>query len=789
MTESAEPLALVPLSNATGSPSTFSQQGTIDWTALGRMQLSASVAIVGRLAAAGIESLTVAVGQILCNRVPIGAHGEKVLMESMGKLKSFSAFGDVVWFGIGIRHVLRSLVHTSQGASCVALCAALAECHSRKASALVLYEMAKRSGSPQELSPSVSQWEAMIKTCASIFTPSTFGIRVQQLLRLGGYNITLSEASDPRDIADALFAVGSVATGEIASVKISGVASCVWVAAYADYVLGMRVHMESDTGSVLWMNYSEPKGSAQVIVTVGVSEPQGTAVATSQSISRTVFVKGGQTFICQMLGLPDDHAPFFIGGRTHWGSVLVELMGEEASVFRSSKEDSRCSRNPEDSGHRENQPLHKRDILECLAEMIVATACYALRSSPLYTSRADFYESFITNVPEFRHLKRMLETTENRLLDKLDDDRTVLQIYVLAEYQLGIHCRCPEHALFSRCQVCPVREHCLTRYAQYFILLANLRRRLVMETPFHPSVAGLRLLFRMFQPYKSSMKAHFGIPGHLKNTVWIDGLRRAKKVALEQPSLLEWISDPESINLQRVIACFSGHEPKTWEKKDEISARSDGKIYCYIHTLREVSEQVETMYQIHVGAGSIYSNHRPYTVILDKDHSAKTNMKYNWPSVEECTGFSSLWQDTSSHLTLRAFAEESDQLRFWYTIFGNGRDISFSPGQFFKNICKATQWRGYYLANHKIMDSISLPPYTYEQTCLIVCGEGRLQPGLDSENIVLRPHQGNTLGKCVVLTLMDGRISLLRSKDDLEAVLKIQHSIRPSGGARSILLS
>ncbi|CAD6569916.1 MAG: hypothetical protein ASARMPRED_003311 [Alectoria sarmentosa] len=234
MAEPAEPVALVPLSDTTGSPSTFSQQGTIDWTALGRMQLSASVAIVGRLAAAGIESLTVAVGQILCNRVPIGAHGEKVLMESMGKLKSFSAFGDAVWFGIGIRHVLRSLVHTAQGASCVALCAALAECNSRKASALVLYEMAKRSGSPQELSPSVSQWEAMIKTCSSIFTPSTFGIRVQQLLRLGGYNVASDEASDPRDIADALFAVGSVATGETACIKISGVASCVWVAAYAD---------------------------------------------------------------------------------------------------------------------------------------------------------------------------------------------------------------------------------------------------------------------------------------------------------------------------------------------------------------------------------------------------------------------------------------------------------------------------------------------------------------------------------------------------------------------------
>ena len=284
------------------------------------------------------------------------------------------------------------------------------------------------------------------------------------------------------------------------------------------------------------------------------------------------------------------------------------------------------------------------------------------------------------------------------------------------------------------------------------------------------------------------MKAQFGIPGHLKNPVWMDGRRRIKKVALDQPSLLDWKSDPESIHLQRGIACFSGFEPKTWDKNDEISARSDGKIYCYTHSLTEVSEQVETMYQIHVGAGSIYSNHRPYTVILDKDHSAKASMKYNWPSVEECAGFSSLWQDTSSHLTLRAFAEESDELRFWYTIFGNGREISFLPGQFFQNICKASQWRGYYLATHKIMDSISLPPYNYEQTCPMVCGEGRLQPGLNFDNIVLRPHQGNTLGKCVVLTLTDGSISLLRSKDDLEAVLKIQYNIRPSVGARSTLL-
>ena len=71
----------------------------------------------------------------------------------------------------------------------------------------------------------------------------------------------------------------------------------------------------------------------------------------------------------------------------------------------------------------------------------------------------------------------------------------------------------------------------------------------------------------------------------------------------------------------------------------------------------------------------------------------------------------------------------------------------------------------------------------------MVCGEGRLQPGLNLGNIVLRPHQGNTLGKGVVLTLMDGTVFLHRSKDDLEAVLKIQYDIRHPVVPRFILLS
>ncbi|CAD6569918.1 MAG: hypothetical protein ASARMPRED_003312 [Alectoria sarmentosa] len=278
------------------------------------------------------------------------------------------------------------------------------------------------------------------------------------------------------------------------------------------------------------------------------------------------------------------------------------------------------------------------------------------------------------------------------------------------------------------------------------------------------------------------MKAQFGIPGRLKDHDYVSRDDGVEKVPLSEPDPLKKMLHPEHILLDLhfrcVIACFSGFKPQTRENSDEISARSDGKIYCYIHTLTELADDVEIVSRIHVGAGSIYSNHRPYTMILDRDRSNKARMRYNWPSVEECTGFSSIWQDTSSPLTLQAFAEESDQLRFWYSIFGNGREVSFSPVQIFKAICKATAWRAFSNRSRESITSTVLLSYTYEQTCLMVCGEGKLQPGLNRENVVLRPHQGNTLGKCVVLILTRGKVWLLRNKDDLETALKIEYANR-----------
>lgn len=81
-------------SNQSGA--NFTQQGSLDWVALGRMQHSTSVAILARLSKDGIDPLTLAVGQSMCLRLPIGSHGEKVLRESMTRLTAKSIGADLI---------------------------------------------------------------------------------------------------------------------------------------------------------------------------------------------------------------------------------------------------------------------------------------------------------------------------------------------------------------------------------------------------------------------------------------------------------------------------------------------------------------------------------------------------------------------------------------------------------------------------------------------------------------------------------------------------------------------
>ena len=115
-------------------------------------------------------------------------------------------------------------------------------------------------GSPQDLSPSFQQWEALVKVCSSVFSQSTLGLRIHQLLKLGGYVRTngAEGVGHPQDMAEVLLAVGRVASGSLKEISIRGGSGCSWIAAFADQVLGLKVAVRSDEGTMLWTNLMGP---------------------------------------------------------------------------------------------------------------------------------------------------------------------------------------------------------------------------------------------------------------------------------------------------------------------------------------------------------------------------------------------------------------------------------------------------------------------------------------------------------------------------------------------------
>jgi arabinogalactan endo-1,4-beta-galactosidase len=95
-----------------GSSDAFAQQGTVDWTRLSRSTVNFTVEILARLSKAGVEPLTVAMGQAIFSGFNLDPEGQKRFSDTISRLKAFSSYGNVMWFGFGVKHIVRTLSET-----------------------------------------------------------------------------------------------------------------------------------------------------------------------------------------------------------------------------------------------------------------------------------------------------------------------------------------------------------------------------------------------------------------------------------------------------------------------------------------------------------------------------------------------------------------------------------------------------------------------------------------------------------------------------------------------------
>lgn len=305
-------MEMVPAGNDVG----FANQGTIDWTQLARSTVQFQVSILARLAAADISPMTLVVGHGICSNFTMSHKGRMRVLEGLEGLHSTSALGKVIWFGLGVQHVVRRLAETDQGVTLITLCGSLSAVLSPNTSAAILMALCQESGAPEELRPSPQQWKNLLDVCSPALRPTQFARIAEKLMSFA----TLQqehEAYDHNDIADALSAIGRLSTGALQSITLAGGRPCGWLAALGHHFFGLDVQIRTADGITV---YDSAKHGSSVQIRVLYGQHDGNVVDLA---STTYFIRSSHSFFTSRVERLDS----IISGTLPWDCCLSSAFG------------------------------------------------------------------------------------------------------------------------------------------------------------------------------------------------------------------------------------------------------------------------------------------------------------------------------------------------------------------------------------------------------------------------------------------------------------------------------
>ncbi|KAM0798820.1 hypothetical protein BDR22DRAFT_355050 [Usnea florida] len=311
--------ALVPAS------SNFQQQGTVDWVELSGRSVNFSVAVLARLSKAGIDPFTLQVGRAICNNFSLDPIAQQRISEAIQALRKFGSYGDVIWFGFGIKHVVTDLAETEQGLTLVALCAALSSTYDSLYGARVLRELCGLCKAPQAFSPAIRQWKILVELCSSIFNVGHFALLLDGFRRLvsGEHNTPVLIANKyptaSSTLAEAIITIAQLTTKRLVSATFTGGFDCIWLAAVAESIFSLDVVISKSADTQLYRSRSLDQQPPQlsILYTEKLTDSQDQRVVSEKTTLirsvRTLFVhEGGDASY--------DPSPF--NWRSSWSTIL-----------------------------------------------------------------------------------------------------------------------------------------------------------------------------------------------------------------------------------------------------------------------------------------------------------------------------------------------------------------------------------------------------------------------------------------------------------------------------------
>lgn len=314
---------------------TFQQQGQVDWVAASRTTVSFSLEILKRISDADIDAYTLVVAQKVMHQFHMPVIGQQRVQDAIKQLRSTSSFGDVIWFGFGVKHLVRSLSQSDDGMACLALFGSLTEVFSPEVSALVAYELSKLLY-PGEKLPAVSQWQRMLAVCSGILATSNFPLIAEHFLGLAGNRrAALSKGrlinkaprvmGDIGDFAQALHAICLVTRdAEQRSVTIVGGPSCGFLAAFAYWFLALEVEIRYiDSSEVLYASKLDCEPHIIILYDKAIGQGQGLAAQISE---RTYIVREVDRGLFTRV---DDRHVLYYGGRVQSDHAIRSAFGDQ----------------------------------------------------------------------------------------------------------------------------------------------------------------------------------------------------------------------------------------------------------------------------------------------------------------------------------------------------------------------------------------------------------------------------------------------------------------------------
>jgi hypothetical protein len=734
----------------------FVQQGQVDWVAFANSTISASISVMQRFSAAGVQPVTVAGGLALGSRFELGHKGAQKMDVALKDLSGVFGYDKLLYYGFGYRSFVNILTETKVGVNLVALCACLVDMHGVHITADVLAALWKLEAFPEQFEPAISQFNALATACAGVVAATTFGqigdIMLGDLRKLipGKSIITglpMGSISNADDIAKALHGLFQISRNTLEYIEVVGGANCSFIGAFAHWLLDLTVHVEDDAGTPIHQNTLDREKAQVRIRYCSLDRP-----STELHIASTTYVLGNHYEM--LIHTPwEDELSLLVRTswdgcleRVYWSSIrrlkslsriLGEFLGSAARIFAA------LARGEADVGD-----FSREDF----AEFVDGT----------------YGHGFVKSVEKiFPELGRLNDLGSVMLEASNTPFRQALSNLQMAIDSLMRLCEC------GICKSLTSRRHTDTRDAledtncilvttMTITSLVRLVAGLERNDKISPTIAGLQQFYRQCLGRLELSWRTNGSPPAVQDALGLlvnrNDLSRTPHHSLTPAYLMA-----------DVQCLFTGCRPTEDEiqRNNYRTAFSYNGVCCYLEALRGLSSNAAVLRRIHVRPGRIQRGDREYTTVWDCAPAPQSQLPTATLEIKSVAVPSESRHDRIDVKALVTEVAGGGQLIFYYQAMFQGARVRIRPGMFTQRVLEHS-------------GLITCDKRTCNRDLVFPCRV--IREGWDIEehwktsgqptDCLIWPFRGDDLGRCVAIEMAPDNAFYVRQGECLPCCTK-----------------